>query len=117
MSSKYNFLDIQNYTILYSIGSGSFSNVYLVQNKKTQKTYAAKVSLFTVDQKTQKNIETLLLFREVNLMTLLRMIVKLISLFTANRILKPSKYSKICRLFANRFRRLQKSHHYHGVCK
>lgn len=71
MSSKYNFLDIQNYTILYSIGSGSFSNVYLVQNKKTQKTYAAKVSLFTVDQKTQKNIETLLLFREVNLMTLL----------------------------------------------
>lgn len=71
MSKQYKFIELNKYKIMYSIGSGSFSNVYLVKNKRNCKYYAAKVSLFMVDEENKDYKETQALFREINLMSLL----------------------------------------------
>ena len=71
MTAEYSFLKLSNYKIIRHIGSGSFSNVYLVKNQQTRKSYAAKVSNSVVDNDTRDEKETLSLFREVNILTLL----------------------------------------------
>lgn len=77
MLSKNKFLDLKNYELLYSIGEGNFSKVYRVKNRTNIKYFAAKVSLSMVNEDTKDSKETLLLFREVNLMSLLNHPAKL----------------------------------------
>ena len=62
MTSDTKLLDLNDFQILQSIGSGSFSNVYRVKKKSTEEYFAAKVSLFYVDEDTQDSAETLSLF-------------------------------------------------------
>lgn len=71
MSSRNKFLDLKEYKILNNIGSGSFSTVFLVKSKKTGKEYAAKISNFMVDEETKGDDEIIMLFREINLISLL----------------------------------------------
>ena len=66
-----NFLDLSIYQLLYPIGSGGFSKVYRVKKANTNEFYAAKVSNFMVDEDTKDRQETLHLFREINLLSLL----------------------------------------------
>ncbi|KAK8892970.1 hypothetical protein M9Y10_030224 [Tritrichomonas musculus] len=53
------------------IGEGGFSKVYRVKDIQTGDIYAAKVAKFMIDEETKDSEETLLLFREVNLMSIL----------------------------------------------
>ena len=53
MSSQDKFLKLSKYLVLSSIGSGGFSTVYLIKDKEAGYKYAAKVSLFMVDEETQ----------------------------------------------------------------
>lgn len=50
------------------IGEGGFRKVYRVKDLKTGKYYAAKIANFMIDEETKDSQETLLLFREINLM-------------------------------------------------
>lgn len=65
------FLKLEKFEVLHSIGSGGFSKVYLIRDRETGQHYAAKVSLFMVDESTKNQNETLALFREVNLISML----------------------------------------------
>lgn len=65
------FLDLNLFKIKSSIGEGASGKVYRVVKLETGEFYAAKVSKFMVDESTQDEQSTILLFREVNLMSLL----------------------------------------------
>lgn len=52
------------------IGEGGFSSVYRVKDITTGEYYAAKISNFKIDARTKKSDNVLLLFREVNLISL-----------------------------------------------
>lgn len=71
ISFQNRFLDLSRYQILFPIGKGGFSQVYRIKNTDNNEYYAAKVSLFMVDEETKDETETLLIFREVNLISLL----------------------------------------------
>ena len=71
MSAQKASIDITRYTIISKIGEGSFSQVYRVKDKQTKTSYAAKISKFMIDDETKDSPESLSLFREVNLMSLL----------------------------------------------
>ena len=71
MSTASTAIDLTRYTIATKIGEGGFSKVYRIRDLKTNKYYAAKISNFMIDEDTKDNPETLSLFREVNLMSLL----------------------------------------------
>ena len=71
MSNNKKFLDLNCYKSLLLIGSGSFSKVFQVKELNTGEIYAAKVSKYKVDKRKKHSQETLLLFREVNLLSLL----------------------------------------------
>ena len=43
-------LDIHNYSIVNEIGTGTISSVYLVQENKTKKEYAAKIIQLELDK-------------------------------------------------------------------
>ena len=83
---SYQEVDITRYTIISKIGEGSFSKVYRVKDSKTKKSYAAKICKFMIDENTKDNEETRLLFREVNLMSLLNhpSVLKFIGYFPTN---------------------------------
>ena len=70
MSMENISLDIGRYAIANKIGEGGFSKVYRVKDLKTKKFYAAKIANLMIDEETQNSEEALLLFREVNLMSL-----------------------------------------------
>ena len=71
MNNRKSIIDLDQYQILFLIGEGAFSKVYRVKDLKTNEFYAAKICNFMVDEETKDSQETLLLFREVNLMSLL----------------------------------------------
>ena len=71
MSTASTAIDLTRYTIVTKIGEGGFSKVYRIQDLKTNKYYAAKITKFMIDDDTKDDPETLSLFREVNLMSLL----------------------------------------------
>ena len=83
MSAQSPAIDITEYKIINKIGEGSYSIVYRVKDLKTERSYAAKVSKFMIAEETKNNPETLSLFREVNLMSLLNhpSILKFISFY------------------------------------
>lgn len=63
--------DINAYKKISKIGEGGFSEVSRVKEIKTGEYYAAKVSKFMINEETKDSQEALLLFREVNYMSLL----------------------------------------------
>lgn len=71
MSSQIKFLELNQYLILNQIGSGAFGKVYLIKDKNMNQKYAAKVSIFMVDENTEDKSETPALFREINLLSML----------------------------------------------
>lgn len=71
MSAQSAVLDIHRYVLMSKIGEGGFSKVYRVKDLQTGEYYAAKVANFMLDEETKDSEETLLLFREVNLMSIL----------------------------------------------
>lgn len=71
MSAEEADIDLTRYRIISKIGEGSFSKVYRAKDSKTNKSYAAKICKFMVGENTQDSEEARLLFREVNLMSLL----------------------------------------------
>ena len=71
MDTNNNFIDLNQYEMGYEIGRGGFSVVRAVKEKKTNKSYVAKVSKFMVDESTQNSEETKSLFREINIMNML----------------------------------------------
>ena len=71
MSSSTTNTDITCFKIVNKIGEGGFSDVYRVKEIKTGEYYAAKFSRFMIDEDIKNDQETILLFREVNLMSLL----------------------------------------------
>ena len=86
MSSESTIPDINRYKIMSKIGEGGFSSVYRVKDLETSKYYAAKIANFMVDEDTQESTEAHLLFREVNLMSLLNhpAILKFIGYYQTN---------------------------------
>ena len=60
--TEHRFLKLEKFEVLHSIGSGGFSKVYLIRDRETGQHYAAKVSLFMVDESTKNQNETLALF-------------------------------------------------------
>lgn len=86
MSASSTAIDLTQYTIVSKIGEGSFSDVYRIRDLKTSKYYAAKVSKFMIDDETKDSPETLSLFREVNLMSLLNhpSVIKFIGYYSTN---------------------------------
>lgn len=71
MNEENDSFDLSQYSLIFQIGEGGFSKVYRVMNKMNGKYYAAKICTFMVDEDTRDDTETLLLFRELNLMSLL----------------------------------------------
>lgn len=63
-------LDINRYKIISKIGEGGFSIAYRVKDI-TGFFYAAKVSNFMIDEDTKDSQESIILFREVNLLSVL----------------------------------------------
>ena len=68
MSSKDQYIDLNQYKKTSTIGSGGYSQVYLIEDNKGQK-YAAKVSINDVDESMKDYQEIHMLFREINLMS------------------------------------------------
>lgn len=66
--SQNKFIDINKYQLLERIGSGSFAVVYKVYDKEENKIYAAKISNDETNLSSIKSEESILLFREVNLL-------------------------------------------------
>ena len=66
MTSEFKLLDLKNYKKVYLIGKGGFSHVFLVRDNQTLKEYAAKVSIFMVNDENRDEKETRALFREIN---------------------------------------------------
>ena len=79
-------LDISRYKIISKIGEGGFSIVYRVKDITTGFFYAAKVSNFMIDEDTKDSQESIILFREVNLLSVLDhpCILKFIGYFQTN---------------------------------
>ncbi|KAK8839443.1 hypothetical protein M9Y10_031797 [Tritrichomonas musculus] len=79
-------LDIDRYKIISKIGEGGFSQVYRVKDLKDGHYYAAKVANFMVNEETKDLQQTHLLFREVNLMSLLNhpAILRFIGYYSTN---------------------------------
>lgn len=72
MSSKKNFIDLQKYQIISKIGEGDFSVVFRIKDISSKQIYAAKISKFIADDdEFEEPQELLLLFREVNIMSIL----------------------------------------------
>ncbi|KAK8845879.1 hypothetical protein M9Y10_020805 [Tritrichomonas musculus] len=65
MSSPSQYADLTKYQKIRQIGKGVFGEVYLVKEKETQKTYAAKIIQSEATDKQQDVI--LYLSREVNI--------------------------------------------------
>lgn len=85
MSSN-NISDISCFTLMSKIGEGSFSQVYRIKEIKTSEYYAAKISKSFIDEDTKNSPETIQLFREINLMSLLNhpSILKFIGYYPTN---------------------------------
>ncbi|KAK8886585.1 hypothetical protein M9Y10_042049 [Tritrichomonas musculus] len=64
MSTSSDYLDLSQYKIIKSIGSGSFGNVFKVKDIKTGNIFAAKVTK-------DSNAQTIFLFREIKIMSAL----------------------------------------------
>lgn len=71
MSAQNAEISITRYEVISKIGEGSFSKVYRIKDKKTKKSYAGKISKLMIDEETKDSPEARLLFREINLMSLL----------------------------------------------
>lgn len=70
MKSDNNFLDLSLYEPLYRIGAGGFSQVYLIEDENKQQ-FAAKVSDSELNAKIKDYQSTVMLFREISLMSLM----------------------------------------------
>ncbi|KAK8890736.1 hypothetical protein M9Y10_035521 [Tritrichomonas musculus] len=71
MTNHNQFVNLNEYKILNFIGDGAFSNVFMIKCKKTRIKYAAKVIKLMVDEDTRDDDDTLHIFREVNLISIL----------------------------------------------
>lgn len=60
-------MNLQDYILLDQIGSGSYGKVYRVLSKKSNKVYAAKVSIYAIDEITQELFQNI--SREVNIIS------------------------------------------------
>lgn len=69
MSDSSNLVDLQKYEILRKIGSGAFSEVFLVKEKSSDKFYAAKILNNKIDEENIKDENTFLIFREIKLIS------------------------------------------------
>lgn len=85
MTTKQSVLKINHYSLVSKIGEGGFSKVYRVRDLQANE-YAAKVANFNIDDETKDSEKALLLFREVNLMSMLNhpAVLKFVGYFPTN---------------------------------
>lgn len=71
MTTENKFPDLNRYKLISKIGEGAFSKVYRVKDSETNIYYAAKVANLVVDEDSVDSQDSRLLFREVNLISML----------------------------------------------
>ncbi|KAK8836012.1 Protein kinase of the Mitotic Exit Network [Tritrichomonas musculus] len=69
MSETTNFVDLNRFEVLDLIGNGAFSKVFRIQEKSSKQIYAAKVLNYEITDEEEDTEESLLILREINLMS------------------------------------------------
>lgn len=69
MSETSNYVDLNRFEVLDLIGNGAFSKVFRIQEKSSKQIYAAKVLNYEIKDEEEDTEESLLILREINLMS------------------------------------------------